>query len=76
MFSTLLGRIVVRVWIVLRIRADTSKDIEILVLRHQAGAAFLLVCPVGHLPPIVTLSRAQLTDWVAPTLQHYLVGTP
>jgi len=51
MFSTLLGRIVVRVWIVLRIRADTSKDIEILVLRHQAGQGFLLVCPVGHLRP-------------------------
>jgi len=29
MFSTLLG------WIVLRARSDTSKDIEILVLRHQ-----------------------------------------
>jgi hypothetical protein len=29
MFSTLLG------WIVLRTRSDTTKDIEILVLRHQ-----------------------------------------
>ena len=29
MFATLLG------WIVLHTRSDTSKDIEILVLRHQ-----------------------------------------
>jgi putative transposase len=29
MFSTLLG------WLVLRARSDTSKEIEILVLRHQ-----------------------------------------
>ena len=31
---------------------------------------------VLRLPPIVTLSRAQLIDWIAPALQHYLVGTP
>jgi len=32
MFAKLLG------WMVLRIRSDSTKDIEILVLRHQLGA--------------------------------------
>ena len=31
---------------------------------------------VLRLPPVVDLSRAELIDWVAPTLQHYLVGSP
>ena len=49
MFSKLLG------WIVLRTRSDTTKDIEILVLRHQ-----LAVPPNGarHAPPMSRTDRA------------------
>ncbi len=31
---------------------------------------------VLRLPPMVDLSRQDLVDWVAPTFQRYLVGTP
>lgn len=45
-----------------------------LVASQALGVA--LTRYVLRLPPIVDLQRTELIDWVAPTLQRYLVGTP
>ena len=53
---------------------DTARTRAGLVSSQALGVA--LTRYVLRLPPVVDLSPTELVDWVAPTLQRYLVGTP
>lgn len=58
--------------------AETSGDAPDTPVRASLAASQVLgmaLCRyVLEFPPLVTMSRQEVVDWIAPTLQRYLVG--